>query len=242
MKARRAVVALSVASAAVAETVGAVSLTRIAGDHLGFPAGLAWTFTASVAVGAVAGAIMWSVGAAKSGVRSTGVQLNVACSVLCAAGVGLDHAVNATSHRAWQVAAFLVGAFLPLLSTWLVHALAKIGVPETQPLVKPDEKAESVVVDEPEFVEPAPITPRVVQRSLDTVPEVDAETVAEIDEIEAGIREDSPTPTPSRLTAVSSTSPPWGRRARELKRKGVKHATAYRQAKREWHEENEASA
>lgn len=48
--------------------------------------------------------------------------------------------------------------------------------------------------------------------------------------------------TPRRLTAVSPATSPWGPRARELKSRGVPHASAYRQAKREWRQENEVSA
>lgn len=224
MKARRAIVALSVASAAVAETVGAVSLTRIARVHLGFPPGLAWTLTASVAVGAVAGAIMWSAWGHGSQQRRTGVRLNVSCSTLCAGGVGLDHAVNATEHLAWQAIAFLVGAFLPLLSTWLVHALAKVGATGIPAKTEPPTKIATAVADEPEFIEPAPIARRVAQRGLEAIPnapavEVDAETVREIDEIEIH-------------RVMRDTKPRVNREVAEIMvRDGVSRATAYRRAK-----------
>jgi hypothetical protein len=96
------------------------------------------------------------------------------------------------------------------------------------------ETPEKVVAEtgetEPEFVEPA--------RQISVrAPAVETpEPVADTPPAEEFV------PEPRRLTAVSPTSPPWGQRARELKGKGVKHATAYRQAKREWHQENEASA
>jgi hypothetical protein len=124
--ARMVVGALSGLGGAAAASVGAVSLTRIAGDYLGFPAHLEWTLTAAVDIGAAAGAVMWSTSPHRSPNRATGVRLNIACSVISAVGVGLDHATHAEPIRGWQIAAFLIGAFLPLLSTWLVHALARL--------------------------------------------------------------------------------------------------------------------
>ncbi len=109
-------------AALVSGALGALSLTRIAGSNLGFPPGFAWSLTGSVDIGAAAGAILW---VASSGVnRSRGRALNIACSTISAIGVGLDHATNALGW--WVVPAGLVGAFLPALSTWLVHVLAHL--------------------------------------------------------------------------------------------------------------------
>lgn len=139
MNGRRIVVTvLGAVSALIAGLVGAVSLTRIAGDYLGFPSDLEWTLTGAVDVAAVAGGIMWT--GFRGRVRRVGIPMNVVCTLVSGIGVGLDHATNAGRILAdgrsgnvtvdvgwWPVAAFLVGMFVPLLFTWLVHALAIIG-------------------------------------------------------------------------------------------------------------------
>lgn len=112
-----------VASIGAAAIVSAVSLTRIAGDHLGFPDGLEWTFTAAADIGSIAGAIGWVRSEAGSRARHSSVTTNIACSAVSALFVGLDHAANASPG--WTVVAFIVGAFLPLLSTGLVHDLVQ---------------------------------------------------------------------------------------------------------------------
>lgn len=214
-----AMVWLVVTAAAVAELIGAVSLTRIAGQHLGFPHYLEWTLTASVAVGAVAGAIMWSIGPEKSQTRSTGVRLNVACSLLCAVGVGLDHAANATARVAWQIIAFAIGAFLPLLSTWLVHALAKLGGTGTS-------AAENTG-------EPTPAAP----------PTTVSELVQQV--AKPPIADDPATPEPPRQPLHVAPEPPttsvkpWGPRAQRLIAEGKHPSTAYRTAKKEWRAAND---
>jgi hypothetical protein len=114
-------------SAAAAGLVAAVSLTRIAREKLGFPGGLEWTLTAAVDIGAIGGAILWSISRPRSSNRRTGMRLNIACSTVSAIGVGLDHYSNAHPDVPWGTVAFLVGAFMPLLSTWLVHGLAKLS-------------------------------------------------------------------------------------------------------------------
>src|SRR5690349_5954719 len=188
---RTAITALSAAGGTAAALVGAVSLTRIAAEHLGFPPLLTWTLTAAVDIGAVAGAVMWSTSSPKTSIRRTGVRLNVSCSLISAFGVGLDHAVHASSSQAWKVTAFVIGAFLPLLSTWLVHALAKVvavngeGEVDT-PRQHRSELIETPVEIEPEFQEPTPVVRRVTAppTAIPADVQVDAETVAEIDEIE----------------------------------------------------------
>jgi hypothetical protein len=126
MTRRTAITVLLVLSAVPAEWLGAISLTRIANDHLGFPDYLEWTFPVAVSVGAIAGAIMWTTSRDDPDLRNTGVRLNLTCSLLLAVGVGLDHGVNATEDVLLEAVAFLVGAFFPLLSTWLVHLLANV--------------------------------------------------------------------------------------------------------------------
>jgi hypothetical protein len=149
-------------SAAAAGLVAAVSLTRIAGEKLGFPDGLHWTLTAAVDIGAIGGAILWSISAVGSPNRRTGRWLNIACSAVSAAGVGMDHYANAAPEPPWGTVAFAIGAFLPLLSTWLVHGLAKLAdgvrpiapaVPAAQPA--PTE-ADSVAAPAAAAIEPRP--------------------------------------------------------------------------------------
>ena len=128
---------LAACSAAVGGLVGAVSLTRIASDYLGFPThvlvggsvwDLAWTLTGAVDVGATAGAVLWVTSLFGSRNRARGRWLNICCSTVSALGVGLDHATNASpvAGLTWPVIAFGIGAFLPALSTWLIHVLAHL--------------------------------------------------------------------------------------------------------------------
>lgn len=136
MNSRLIIAILSALSGIAAGLVGMVSLTRIAGDLLGFPSEpfvLAWTLTAAVDIGAIAGAVMWSVSEPGTRIRRTGVQVNLACSSISAIGVGLDHSVHASqTNVVWPYIAFGIGAFMPLLSTWLVHGLAKMVHPATE--------------------------------------------------------------------------------------------------------------
>jgi hypothetical protein len=149
MNSRVIIAILSALSGIAAGLVGMVSLTRIAGDLLGFPNEplvLAWTLTAAVDIGAIAGAVMWSTSEAGTRIRRTGVQVNLACSSISAIGVGLDHSVHAsTSSVVWPYIAFVIGAFMPLLSTWLVHGLAKMVPPAVE---EPAAATEEVVVPE----------------------------------------------------------------------------------------------
>jgi hypothetical protein len=126
------VVVLAVASAAVAATISAVSLTRIAGDSLGFPDFLEWTLTGAVDIGAATGAVLWVT--ARDRDRLRGKWLNIACSSVSALGVGLDHASNAAPGWAWAWVAFGMGAFLPALSTWLIHVLAHLVTDTAAPV------------------------------------------------------------------------------------------------------------
>lgn len=116
---------LAAGSAAIAGLVGAVSLTRVAGTHLGFPPGLEWTLTGAVDVAGVAGGVMWT--AFKGRVRRIGQPMNIVCTAVSGLGVGLDHAANARPTGPWPWIAFAVGLFIPLLFTWITHALAVIG-------------------------------------------------------------------------------------------------------------------
>jgi hypothetical protein len=122
-----------VASAAVAAVISAVSLTRIAGDSLGFPDYLEWTLTGAVDIGAATGAVLWVT--ARDRDRLRGKWLNIACSSVSAIGVGLDHASNAAPGWAWAWVAFGMGAFLPALSTWLIHVLAHLVTDTPAPVV-----------------------------------------------------------------------------------------------------------
>jgi len=127
------VVVLAVASAAVAATISAVSLTRIAGDSLGFPDFLEWTLTGAVDIGAATGAVLWVT--ARDRDRLRGRWLNISCSSVAAIGVGLDHASNAAPGWAWAWVAFAMGAFLPALSTCLIHVLAHLVTDNAAPAV-----------------------------------------------------------------------------------------------------------
>lgn len=129
IKSRVTIALLSVLGGSAAGLVGAVSLTRIATDQLGFPGGLEWTLTAAVDIGATAGAVMWSSAPGhQKRIRGAGMRLNIACSSISALGVGLDHSVHADHGGPgwWPYVAFFIGAYLPLLSTWLIHSLAKL--------------------------------------------------------------------------------------------------------------------
>jgi hypothetical protein len=126
-------------AATFAMLVGAVSLTRIAGDYLGFPPGLEWTFTGAVDVAGIAGGIMWTAFAGP--VRKIGRPMNIVCTIVSGVGVGLDHATH--SGRAlrdpsgnvalpgtadsWPWIAFATGLFVPALATWILHALSIIA-------------------------------------------------------------------------------------------------------------------
>lgn len=226
MQARAAIIGLSVASAVVAEIIGALSLMRIANEHLGFPDYLEWTLTASVAVGAVAGAIMWSTGAEGSPIRRTGVRLNVSCSLICAVGVGLDHAVNATPERGWQIVAFLIGAFLPLLSTWLVHAIAKMRGTAAEERGRQTTTVSSGHEDTyegaPAAAEDAEVPPAGIGTS-----DPGAVSVPDL------------APTALHLASrPRSNGKPWTSRAQEFIRGGMKDSSAYTKARREWMKAN----
>lgn len=126
-------------SAGIAGLVGAVSLTRIAGDFLGFPPGLEWTLTGAVDVAGIAGGIMWT--AFRGRVRSIGIPMSIVCTTVSGIGVGLDHATHAarvvrdtgpalpgaSPFAVWWWVAFAAGLFIPALFAWLLHALAVIG-------------------------------------------------------------------------------------------------------------------
>lgn len=154
-------------SAAAAGLVAAVSLTRIAGDKLGFPDHLEWTLTAAVDIGAIGGAILWSISPVKSPNRRTGMWLNIACSTMSATGVGLDHAANAHPDAPWGTVAFIVGAFLPLLSTWLIHGLAKLADGQ-RPVAPPVPQAQPVTITA--TAEAAGATPSAVERPAPAAP------------------------------------------------------------------------
>jgi hypothetical protein len=121
-------------AAGFAGLVGVVSLTRIAGDYLGFPPGLEWTFTGAVDVASVAGGIMWT--AFDGPVRRIGRPMNIVCTVVSGVGVGLDHATHAGRELRdagvafefdqWPWIAFAAGLFVPALATWILHALSII--------------------------------------------------------------------------------------------------------------------
>jgi len=123
---------LATLSAVVAAIISAVSLTRIAGGLIGFPEYLEWTFTGAVDIGAAAGAVLWVTSTGDN--RHRGQWLNIACSTVSAVGVGLDHASHA--EAGWEPVAFAIGAFLPALSTWLIHVLAHL-VTETESVPEP---------------------------------------------------------------------------------------------------------
>lgn len=117
---------LVAASAVVSFIVSAVSLTRIAEEMLGFPEGLPWSLTGAVDIGAAAGAVLWVTSPARHPNRARGMWINVCCSSVSGIGVGLDHLGHASPTLGYQIAGFIVGAFLPALSTWLVHILAHL--------------------------------------------------------------------------------------------------------------------
>jgi len=155
---------LAALSAAVAAIISAVSLTRIAGGLIGFPEYLEWTFTGAVDIGAAAGAVLWVTSTGDN--RHRGQWLNIACSTVSAVGVGLDHASHA--EAGWEPVAFAIGAFLPALSTWLIHVLAHL-VTETEKIVDTPELGLT------EHIEPASVTtnghasmdPEAVRRAAD---------------------------------------------------------------------------
>jgi hypothetical protein len=119
--------------------VGAISLTRIAGDYLGFPPGFEWTFTGAVDVAGIAGGIMWT--AFSGPVRNIGRPMNIVCTAVSGVFVGLDHATHAGralrenngnaalagTDAAWPFVAFTAGLFVPALATWILHALSTIA-------------------------------------------------------------------------------------------------------------------
>lgn len=123
---RRVVVGtLGGCAASLAFLVGAVSLTRIAGDYLGFPRELKWTLTGAVDVAGIAGGIMWT--AFAGDVRRIGRPMNIVCTVISGVGVGLDHATHAFPDPVWQWVAFGTGLFIPALAAWILHSLAVIA-------------------------------------------------------------------------------------------------------------------
>lgn len=136
---RAAVGLLGGLAATLAFVVGAVSLTRIAGDYLGFPPYLEWTFTGAVDVAGIAGGVMWT--AFTGPVRAIGKPMNIVCTVVSGVGVGLDHATHAGralrdgatsialpgTEYVWPIAAFIAGVFMPALATWILHALSVIA-------------------------------------------------------------------------------------------------------------------
>jgi hypothetical protein len=107
-------------AALVAFSVGAVSLTRIAGGFLGFPPGLEWTLTGAVDVAGIAGGVMWT--AFTGSVRTNGRLMNISCSVVSGIGVGLDHATH--SAPGWEIPAGIIGFLFPLLFSWILHAFS----------------------------------------------------------------------------------------------------------------------
>lgn len=122
---RRAVVGtLGGVAAILAMLVGAVSLTRIAGDYLGFPPGLGWTLTGAVDIAGAAGGIMWT--AFSGRVRNIGRPMNIVCTLVSGVVVGLDHATHAQGGEVWQWVAFSAGLFIPALAAWILHSLAVI--------------------------------------------------------------------------------------------------------------------
>ncbi len=127
-------------AALLAFLVGAVSLTRIAGDYLGFPVGLEWTLTGAVDVAGVAGGVMWT--GFTGAVRKIGRPMSIVCTAVSGVGVGLDHSTHAGralrepgadlallpgGDVSWPWVAFAAGVFLPALVTWILHALAVIA-------------------------------------------------------------------------------------------------------------------
>lgn len=123
---RRVVVGvLGGCAATLASVVGAVSLTRIAGDYLGFPSDLKWTLTGAVDVAGIAGGIMWT--AFSGDVRRIGRPMNIVCTVISGVGVGLDHATHAFPGPVWPWVAFGTGLFIPALAAWILHSLAVIA-------------------------------------------------------------------------------------------------------------------
>lgn len=214
MKTRTAVGILSGLAGTAAAAVGAVSLTRIAGQYLGFPHGLEWTLTAATDIGAIAGAVLWSTAAPDSSFRRTGVRMNVACSSVSAIAVGLDHAANADGEMGWRIAAFLIGAFLPLLSTWLVHGLARLTHGETKGRTRTDRpvKATAKPVVATKVVAPPPVPAPSVPPALSTAPPPAAPR---------GPRRDSP--------AVVWARENWPCGGSDIEQAtGVSRATAYR--------------
>lgn len=162
MNGRRWTVAvLGGASAGIAGLVGAVSLTRIAESHLGFPDGLYWTLTGAVDVAGIAGGVMWT--AFRGRVRAIGRPMNLVCTGVSGVGVGLDHAAHARPEGPWPLVAFAVGVFIPLLFTWLIHALAVIGDQGRR-----DEKAPGVLARVRGLLRPRP-TPVVVEQPAQLV-------------------------------------------------------------------------
>lgn len=126
-------------AAFLAFLVGAVSLTRFAGDYLGFPPGLEWTFTGAVDIAGIAGGVMWT--AFTGSVRKIGRPMNIVCTLVSGVSVGLDHATHAGralrdpdanialpgTEPWWPFVAFVAGVFIPALATWILHALAVIA-------------------------------------------------------------------------------------------------------------------
>lgn len=134
---RRVVVgSLGGLAATLAATVGAVSLTRIAGGYLGFPPGLEWTLTGAVDIAGIAGGIMWT--AFDGRVRNIGRPMNIVCTLVSGLGVGLDHATHARGGEVWQWVAFGAGLFIPALAAWILHSLAVIADVVGEPKVAAD--------------------------------------------------------------------------------------------------------
>lgn len=158
---RVAVGSLGGVAATFAGLVGAVSLTRIAGDYLGFPPGLEWTFTGAVDVASIAGGIMWT--AFDGPVRRIGRPMNIVCTVVSGVGVGLDHATHSgrALHDAvedpWPWIAFAAGLFVPALATWILHALSIIFDTASRQVDREVGAASSATSHR----EPAPTGPRV---------------------------------------------------------------------------------
>lgn len=137
---RHVVIALAVLAGVSGELLAAVSMTRIAGPAiveagqtagaLGFPYALRWTLFAVVSVAGWVGAVLWT--SDNPGNRPLGRLLNLPAALIAGVFVGLDHAQHAPVPEPWQAVgpwqalAFIAGPLITLVSSAMLHVIAKL--------------------------------------------------------------------------------------------------------------------
>lgn len=125
----------------------------------------------------------------------------------------------------WITGVVIFAGLAPVAVAGLLHFMAKFVDYERRPAVGSVSESQAETVDttpeiEPEFVEPALRIPALTVPTVEAVPEVDAETVREIDEIEIH-------------RVMRETKPRVSREVAEIMvRDGVSRATAYRRAQK----------